>query len=62
MAIARWTRIIGTTLGCVGMLLPGGMLRAAQPAGQFKEASAPPQIRDVALAADGSHGDPWGCS
>ena len=54
MAIVCWTRFIGTALACFGMLLPGGVLRAAEPAEPFKAASAAPQIRDLALAADGS--------
>ena len=54
MAIVRWTRIIGTMLACLGMLLPVGVLRAAQPSEKFTAARAAPQVRDVALAADGS--------
>ncbi len=54
MAIVRWTRIIGSMLACLGMLLPVGVLRAAQPSEKSTAARAAPQVRDVALAADGS--------
>ena len=54
MVIVRWTRIIGSTLACFGMLLPIGVLRAERPSEPFRAGSAAPQIRDVALAADGS--------
>ncbi|MCH8045818.1 MAG: carboxypeptidase regulatory-like domain-containing protein [Planctomycetes bacterium] len=54
MAIMRKTKIIGAALACLGMMLPTGVLLAAQPSEKFTAARAAPQVRDVALAADGS--------
>ena len=54
MEIVRWIWPIGITLACLGMLLPVGVLRGAQPSGQAKPLGSPPRVRDVALAADGS--------
>lgn len=54
MAIMRKTKIIGAALACLGMMLPVDVLLAAQPSEKFTAARAAPQVRDVALAADGS--------
>ena len=54
MAIVRKTKIIGAALACLGMMLSTGVLLAAQPSEKFIAARAAPQVRDVALAADGS--------
>jgi hypothetical protein len=54
MAIVRSTKLIGATLACLGMLLPVGVLRGAQPSRPSEAGSPTPQVQDVALAADGS--------
>ena len=54
MAIVRKTRIIGAALACLGMMLSVDVLLAAQPSEKFTATRAAPQVRDVALAADGS--------